>query len=140
MRLRTVVCASLCLLCSTAGFFSGAVVTEAKEKEEARVFELRTYTTSAGKLDDLHARFRDHTMKIFEKHGMKNVSYWTPTDKKLSKNTLVYVISHKNRKAADASWKAFIADPKWTAAYKDSIKDGKLVTKVRHRARAAVTR
>ena len=71
---------------------------------QAEVFELRTYTTNKGKLPNLNARFRDHTVRLFEKHGMKSIGYWTPTDKE---NTLVYVISHKSREAAKASWKAF---------------------------------
>ena len=87
------------------------------EKQSPVVYELRTYTTHDGKLPALHKRFRDHTMKIFEKHGMKNVAYWLPTDKK---DTLIYVIAHKSLKAADASWDAFRNDPEWKAAYQAS--------------------
>jgi hypothetical protein len=99
-------------------------------KDEGMVFELRTYTTNDGKLDDLHARFRDHTISLFKKHGMTNLIYTTPTDKKTASNTLVYVIAHNSRAAAKESWKAFITDPEWQKAYRNSIKDGKLVTKV----------
>ena len=70
----------------------------------AEVFELRVYTTHEGKLDDLHARFRDHTMKLFEKHGMTNIGYWVPEG---STNKLIYVISHKSRDAAKKSWAGF---------------------------------
>lgn len=97
------------------------------EKHDAMVYELRTYTTHEGRLPALHKRFRDHTMKIFENHGMKNIIYWTPADKK---DTLVYVIAHKSMKAADASWGAFRNDPEWKAAYQASIADGKIVKKV----------
>ena len=94
------------------------------------VYELRTYTTNEGKLDALHARFRDHTMEIFTKHGMQNIGYWVPTDEKRRDNTLIYVIRHKSRDAAKASWAAFLKDPDWKAAYAKSTADGKLVTKV----------
>ena len=70
-----------------------------------RVYELRTYTAPEGKLDDLLARFRNHTMRIFEKHGMANVGYWLPQDETLRRNTLVYLISHPSREAADQSRK-----------------------------------
>ncbi len=91
------------------------------------VFELRTYTTNEGKLDALHTRFREHTMKIFEKHGMQNVGYWIPTDKP---NTLIYIIAHKDADTAAANWQAFVSDPQWQAVYADSIKDGRLVKKI----------
>ncbi len=96
---------------------------------QAEVFELRTYTTNDGKLDDLHARFRDHTVALFKKHGMESVGYWVPTDGSESKNTLIYVIKHKSRDAAKASWQASIADPDWQKAFKASRKDGSLLAK-----------
>ncbi len=76
------------------------------DHHESMVFELRTYTTHDGMLPALESRFRDHTMRIFEKHGMKNIGYWTPIDKP---NTLVYIIAHASREAADVSWQAFAA-------------------------------
>jgi hypothetical protein len=91
------------------------------------VYELRTYTTAPGKLDDLNKRFRDHTMQLFEKHGMKNVAYFVPLDKP---NTLVYIIAHKSRQAAAASWKAFRSDPQWQQVARESEKNGKIVLKV----------
>jgi len=92
------------------------------------VFELRTYTAAEGKHAALLARFREHTMRIFEKHGMTNVGYWTPQDAPLSENTLVYIISHASRDAADASWAAFSADPEWQAVAEESQRDGRLIT------------
>ena len=86
-------------------------------KNEPRVFELRTYTTEEGRLLPLHIRFRDHTIKLFEKHGMTNFGYWVPTDKP---NTLIYVLAHKSQDAAKASFDAFRADPDWIKARKDS--------------------
>ena len=72
-----------------------------------RVYELRTYYAAEGKLDALHARFRDHTCALFEKHGIKNVAYWVPVDNK--ENTLIYLVSYPDRKAREKSWKAFFA-------------------------------
>jgi hypothetical protein len=95
----------------------------------ADVFELRTYTTNEGKLDNLNARFRDHTVGLFKKHGMESVGYWVPTDEKKSKNTLIYVISHKNRDAAKTSWTAFLADPEWKKVAAESQKDGQILAK-----------
>ena len=100
---------------------------QAARAEETLVYELRTYTCNPGKLPALHDRFKNHTLKLFEKHGMKNVMYWTPNDKE---DTLIYVVAHQSREAADQSWKDFVADPDWKAAYAESIKDGKLVKKV----------
>lgn len=74
------------------------------------VYELRTYTTNEGKLDDLHARFRDHTIGLFNKHGMTSIMYWTPIGKP---NTLIYVISHASREQANQNWQDFINDPDW---------------------------
>ena len=74
------------------------------------VFEVRTYIASAGKLEDLHARFRDHTIRIFARHGMKSIAYWIPADQR---NTLVYIIQHESRAQATANWAAFMKDPEW---------------------------
>lgn len=98
--------------------------------EGGRVYELRIYTCNEGKLDALLARFRDHTCKLFEKHGIGNVGYWVPLDEENgSKNTLIYVIEHQSREAAKASWKAFGADPEWQAARKASEAAGKILAK-----------
>ena len=96
---------------------------------QAEVFELRTYTTNEGKLDNLNARFRDHTVALFDKHGMESVGYWVPTDEPLSANTLIYVLRHESREAAAASWKAFIEDPAWAKVAEESQKDGRILAK-----------
>jgi hypothetical protein len=98
--------------------------------ESGKVFEIRTYTTPEGKLDDLHKRFREHTMKIFERHGMTNIGYWTPQDPPLAGHTLIYVISHKSRADAQKNWAEFGADPEWQKVKAASEADGKIVTKV----------
>lgn len=109
-----------------AAVFGGVVLASPTMGE---VFELRTYTTNEGKLDNLNARFRDHTLGLFKKHGMESVGYWVPTDVKKSKNTLIYVISHKSRDAAKASWAAFLADPEWKKVAAESQKDGQILAK-----------
>ena len=103
----------------------------AQEKAVAeRVYELRTYTTHPGRLPALNKRFRDHTLRLFEKHGIKNEMYWVPTDPKLAENTLIYVISHESEEAAKKSWDAFRADPEWQKVRDASEADGKIVAKV----------
>jgi NIPSNAP len=99
-------------------------------KSASEVFELRVYHTYDGKLDELLTRFREHTMRIFEKHGMRNVAYWTPTDDPLKGKTLFYVIAHASREAATANWKSFSDDPEWQQVQKASEANGKLVEKV----------
>jgi hypothetical protein len=94
------------------------------------VFELRVYHANEGKLDDLLKRFREHTTKLFEKHGMKNVAYWTPLDEPAKNNTLIYVLAHPSREAAAANWKAFQDDPEWKSVRDKSEENGKLVEKV----------
>ena len=101
----------------------------AKKQKETRVFELRTYYAAPGKMEALHARFRNHTCKLFEKHGMKLVGFWVPTDAKGGPEKLIYILAFPSRAAADRSWEAFKADPDWQRAKTASEKDGKLVAK-----------
>jgi hypothetical protein len=114
------------------GFVVRGVVDRATVVQAAaanRVFELRTYTAPPGKLEALKARFRDHTIRLFKKHGMEALGYWTPQDKPNSENTLIYVLVHPSREEATKNWAAFQADPEWIAARNDSQKDGPLTTK-----------
>jgi hypothetical protein len=94
------------------------------------VYELRVYHTPEGKLPDLLARFRDHTMALFEKHAIKNIAYWTPTDEPLQGKTLIYLIAHPSREAATANWDAFRKDPEWVSVREKSEANGKIVEKV----------
>ncbi len=102
-----------------------------KVEKKERVFEMRTYVAAAGKLDALHARFRDHTNKLFQKHGMELIGYWTPTDGDEAKNTLVYILAYPSREAAKKSWEGFMADADWNKAKAESEKNGKLVDSVK---------
>src|SRR5690349_16082698 len=98
----------------------GATASRAADAPKARVFEIRTYHTLPGRLEALQTRFRNHTLKIFEKHGMTNVGYWVPQDSPAKESTLIYVISHASREQAKANWAAFLADPEWKKVAEES--------------------
>lgn len=98
--------------------------------KDSRCFEMRTYYAAPGKFEDMNRRFRDHTCKLFKKHGMELVGFWIPQDKdKGSENTLVYILAHKSREAAKKSWDAFVNDPEWKKAKAESEANGRLVEK-----------
>ena len=94
-----------------------------------RVFELRTYTCNPGKLEALKARFRDHTIEIFKRHGIESIGYWVPEDPEKSQTTLIYIIVHPSREAATRNWDAFRADPEWKKVAADSEANGKILAK-----------
>lgn len=96
----------------------------------AEVYELRTYTSHPGKLENVLARFRDHTIKLFEKHGMVNVGYWVPQDEPRKSNTLIYVVKHRDLESAKKSWDAFRKDPDWLKVKTASEANGAIVDKV----------
>jgi NIPSNAP len=106
---------ALATIVFVAGFFAGNVFQSwsVARAQGQRVYELRTYTPAEGKLQDLHKRFRDHTMRIFKKHGMENVIYLAPQDAPLKDSTLIYIISHASRDQAKKNWAEFGADPEW---------------------------
>jgi hypothetical protein len=128
--IRVLVIGSLALTVFLA-FASSRSGAPAGDKEakggKSMVYEMRTYVTHPGRLPALHKRFREHTLRLFEKHGMKNVAYWTPTDQE---NTLIYVIAHKSVEASKKSWQSFRDDPDWKKAFEASHKDGPIVAKV----------
>jgi hypothetical protein len=97
---------------------------------DQRVFEIRTYTTAEGKLETLNTRFREHTMKLFERHGMRNVGYWVPRDAPLAGHTLIYILAHNSREAAKKSWDEFNNDPEWKQVKAASEANGPVVVKV----------
>jgi hypothetical protein len=100
------------------------------KKVDNRVFELRTYTAAPGKMKALDARFREHTNKLFEKHGMTIIAFWHPLKEEEAAQKLIYVLAFPSKEVADKSWKDFRDDPDWKAAREASEKDGKLVEKV----------
>ena len=112
-----------------AAFAVGALISHLPAQDR-HVYELRTYHTLPGRLDALIARFRDHTTKLFEKHGMRNVGYWVPADAPASQNTLIYVLEHDSRDAAKKSWDDFQNDPEWKKVRDASEAEGKIVEKI----------
>jgi hypothetical protein len=123
--------AAVAIVMFAAGFVTrgsfGSEVAHAQGTN--RVFELRTYTAAPGKFEALKSRFRDHTLRIFEKHGMTNLGYWIPADAPNSENTLIYILAHKSREAAKKSWADFRNDPEWQKVVKETQKDGPLTAK-----------
>jgi hypothetical protein len=112
----------------TTGVIAGSLGAASQAQAQAtRVFEMRTYHTHEGKLDDLQARFRNHTTKLFEKHGMTNVGYWVPREQP---NTLIYVLAYPSRDVATKAWDAFRKDEVWIAARTASEANGPIVAKV----------
>jgi len=107
-----------------------AAARQDNSNSAAGVFELRVYHAASRKLGELQARFRDHTVKLFERHGIRNVAYWTPVDEPEKSNTLIYLLQHPSREAATANWKSFQDDPEWNSVKEKSEANGKLVDKV----------
>ena len=118
----------LIVAAAALGFWFGRTTTASAASNH--VFEIRTYTAEPGKLDALHARFRDHTMQIFNEHGMHSVGYWAPMDDPVAQNTLIYILSFPSRDAAKKSWDDFRNDPEWQKVQKESEANGKLVDHV----------
>ena len=112
-----------------AAFAVGALISHLPA-QDGHVYELRTYHALPGRLEALIARFRDHTTKLFEKHGMRNVGYWVPADAPASQNILIYILEHDSREAAKKSWDDFQNDPEWKKVRDASEADGKIVEKI----------
>lgn len=121
-----VVLTAIAAAASVAGSVTG------QDTPAALVYEMRVYYAAPGKLDALHARFRDHTTKLFEKHGLTNIGYFVPVGEN-PENKLVYFIAAPSKEARDQSFKNFIADPAWKKVVAESEKDGKLVSKIESR-------
>ena len=117
-----------------AGYFAGSRgpsrANAAPAPDADRVFEIRTYTSPPGKIDVLHRRFREHSMEILTRHGMRHIGYWVPTDTPRAGNTLIYIVAHRSRDAAQKSWADFRADPEWKKVAAASEQGGKIVSKV----------
>jgi hypothetical protein len=97
--------------------------------KDSRFFEMRTYHAAPGKLQALHARFRNFTNKLFVKHGMEMIGYWVPMNKEGQyENSLVYLLAFPSREARDKAWKEFADDLEWHAVKAETEKDGPLVT------------
>jgi hypothetical protein len=130
--MRTLSCtlAALCVLVGTRTVL-GAPAPDAATAPAGKIYELRIYTTNPGKLDALHARFRDHTCKIFKKHGIELVGFWTPADGEEAGNTLIYIVAFPDVETQKKAWQAFRDDPEWKQAKADSEREGVLVKQVK---------
>ena len=133
---KLVLGATVIIAVGAMGFAAGVSVGQEKK---TKVYELRTYTVLPARLPALHKRFAEHTMKLFEKHGMRNEMYWTPTDDARKDNTLIYVLAHESQEAADRSWEAFVADPDWIKVRDASEADGKILAKAPERVYMKLT-
>src|SRR5262249_51152952 len=117
------------LLVATVLVSAGFAVGRASQTTPSHIYELRIYTPNEGKLDAVNARFRDHTRAIFDRHHMKSVGYWLPTEGEKA-GTFVYILEHPSREAATKNWAEFNADPEWQKVKAESEVNGKLVAKV----------
>jgi hypothetical protein len=129
------------VVCSVAlalglGLFATAAACRAGDSpastkaDDGKIFELRTYITNTGKLEALHKRFRDVTLRMFKKHGIEVIGFWTPTEGPEAENTLVYMVAFPSEEAMKKAWKDFGNDPEWKKAFAESHKDGVIVKKV----------
>ena len=119
------------LLSLVVGLGAGLFITTSAQDQ--KLYELRIYKSTEGNLGNLNARFRDHTMRLFEKHGMENIGYWTPVSEEERDDTLVYVIAHDSEEAAAASWRAFGQDPEWQAAAEASNANGQILAGIENK-------
>ena len=129
MKVKRVAWRVIAILASVSIAFLAGVAIGQEKKTDATVYELRTYTTVPGRLPALQKLFAEHTMRFFEKHGMRNGLHWIPIDEARKDNTLIYFLVHESQEAADRSWKAFQADPEWIKAREATLADGKLLEK-----------
>lgn len=109
---------------------SSVLLITTTAQDSGKVYELRIYTATPGNLENLHTRFRDHTLRIFEKHGMQVVGFWSSTAEEDRDNQLIYVLEHASRAAADAAWSAFGADPEWRSVSDASNANGPILGNV----------
>ena len=125
--MRSVFVASFAL----AAIAAPATAQDATVDPRAAFYELRVYHAQPGKLDALNTRFREHTLKLFEKHGMQNVAYWVEQPNEASPDgKVIYVLAFPSREARDASWQSFVADPEWQEVAARSEANGKLLAKI----------
>lgn len=117
------------LMAAAVLLLAGFAVGRASQPAPARVYELRTYTAVDGKLANVNARFRDHTRRIFDRHNMTSLGYWTPSDGPAAGNTLIYILAHPSREDATRNWAAFRADPEWQKVKAESEAAGPIVAK-----------
>jgi hypothetical protein len=129
--MRTFLKVSLAVAVVVAGLAVLGKSASAADTSTGKVYELRIYKANPGKLDALHARFRDHTCKIFKKHGIEMVGFWVPTEGDAAKDTLYYIVAFPSAEVQKKAWAAFRDDPEWKKAKADSEREGVLVQEVK---------
>jgi hypothetical protein len=97
------------------------------------IYEWRVYEIIPGKKKALNDRFANHTLRLFEKHGMSVVGFWENAIGGRS-NTLYYMLAFKNLDHLETAWKSFGSDPEWQKVASDSEKDGPIVAKITNMA------
>ncbi|HEY6929357.1 MAG TPA: NIPSNAP family protein [Thermoanaerobaculia bacterium] len=132
MTLPAVRMAAIVVLSFLAGAFAIATVTRVQSGHAAedRVFELRVYHTLPGRLPQLESNFRDHNVAYLKKHGIESVAYWTPQDPPAAQNTLIFIVAHDSREAAERHWGEFRSDPEWKRLAQASLASGEIVEKI----------
>ena len=117
----------ICFFFGAAVMFGLSTLRGSNADPGHHVYELRLYHVNAGKMDELKARFRDHTDAIFKRHNMNSVGYWSPQDPPSSQNLVIYILEHPSREEAEKNWASFQADPEWQKVKAESEKNGSLV-------------
>jgi hypothetical protein len=130
--MRATLCVSAVLSVLMAGLWGPVAPASAADTPSTdKVYDMRIYKANPGKLDALNARFRDDTCRIFKKHGMEIIGFWTPTEGEEAKDTLIYIVAFPSVEAQKKAWKAFWDDPEWKKVKADSEKDGVLVKEIK---------
>jgi len=129
MSTKILTAVALLLVGYAVGRVSSNPVAAQAPAPAGTVYEMRTYTANEGKAANMHARFRDHTLRLFTKHGMKNIGYWSPLEGPTAETTLIYILEHKSREEARKSWAAFSADPEWQKVRTESEAGGRILVK-----------
>jgi hypothetical protein len=96
------------------------------------IHELRVYHCVPGRLPDLHKRFETTTLKMWAKHGIRQVGFWTELIGP-SSQALHYLLEWESLGEREARWSAFTADPEWVAARAESEKNGPIVERIENR-------
>lgn len=91
------------------------------------IYELRIYHIHPGKMEDINNRFKNITIELFKKHGMKIVDYWEDAE---GNNKIYYIVEHKDRESRDRSFQSFVNDQEWIDAKAQSELNGPIVERV----------
>ena len=93
------------------------------------IYELRSYEVLPGRMPAMHARFQNHTIGIFRKHGIEVVGFWDVVIG--TSNVLHYILRFDDLGHRERAWATFLADPDWLRVRAESEKDGPIVARIR---------